>query len=419
MHILETLRGGGVFLVIKMVASLGAYGLAWYVSREYGAEGNGVLAFALTAAVLLAAFFNLGLNTYIVKMIQVLKARGEWTGMHRFYRKALVTIMGTTLVGCGVLMLISTVISDETFSRDLYLVSWVTIPVSIMLFISHAYKGQQRILGFSLLQNNVIQVLALFILWLPFWGNTSVSEPVWAVTFAGSMLCVVGWWKYGEPKENESDAEFRFRPHIREALPMLAGGLAFMVLNLTDRMMLRFLDTTTQLGIYDVSLRLSNLALLGILSLNTVAEPKFAHFFARNEPLQLKQFVGRMTWIGIGISLPVLGTLALFPSFWLGMFGTGDEFLAGVPSLYALLLGQIISVGCGAVLVLLNMTGHQRDVQMILVSSALLNIGLNFILIPSMSIDGAALATMASTLVWNLWGLWVIRKKLGFWMWGF
>lgn len=418
MHLLETLRGGGVFFGIKILTSLGAYGLAWYVSREYGADGNGVLAFALTAATLLAALFNLGLNTYIVKIIQVLKARGEWTGTDWFYRRALVTIVGATLGGCGVLMLISMVVSDEALSRDMYLVGWVTIPISIMLFISHAYKAHQRILGFSLLQTNVVQVLALFILLVPIWGKSSVSEPVWAVILAGSFLCIAGWHQYQSSKGNLSAQEFRFRPHIRQALPMLAGGLAFMILNLTDRMMLRFMDTTTQLGIYDVSLRLSNLALLGILSLNTVAEPKFAHFYARNEKHQLKQFAARMTWIGIGTSLPVLCVLGLFPATWLGVFGTGDEFLSGIPSLYLLLVGQVISVGCGAVLIMLNMTGHQRDVQMILITCTILNIGLNFILIPSMSIDGAALATMISTLVWNLWGLWVIRKKLGFWMWG-
>lgn len=420
LHLLETLRGGGVYLIVKIVGSLGAYFFAWYVSRNYGAEGNGIFAFTLTSAVLLAAFFNLGLNTYIVKVIPAFKAENNAEGVRGFYRKALMTIVGVTLTGCGLLVLISVFVPHAPFSTEVLLIGVATIPVSILLFLSHTFKAQKRILGYSLLQNNVVQVLALLVLLLPLWPIASVSEPVWAFVVAGVTLCIAGWFfNQSGTRALARITDIPFRSHLRESLPMLAGGLAYMVLNLSDRMMLRFLDTTTQLGIYDVALRLSNLTLLGILSLNAVAEPKFAEFFAQNDPVRLRRYAGRMTWIGMGISIPVIGLLGLFPDTWMGLFGTGADFLPGISSLYILLIGQIVSVGCGAVLVMLNMTGQQRSVQTILLTSALLNILLNLLLIPSMGIDGAAWATAFSTLVWNVWGVWTIRTKLGFWMWGF
>ena len=418
LHFLETLRGGGIYLIVKIAGSLGAYLFAWFVSRKYGAEGNGIFAFTLTSAVLLAAFFNLGLNTYIVKIIPVFRARKYEVGVRTFYRKSLITISGVTLVGCAILIISGMLLPESSYSLDIFRIGVMAIPVSFLLFVSHAYKAQKRILGYSLLQNNVVQVLALIVLLFPWWSQSSIDEPVWAFTCAGIVLCMTGWiYLRFEGREEVVCDKTPFRAHLRESLPMLAGGLAYMILNLSDRMMLRFLDTTTQLGIYDVALRLSNLSLLGILSLNAIAEPKFAEFFAHNDRKSLRNFVRKMTWLGIGVSIPVILALGLFPAFWMGLFGDGKEFLEGIGSIRILLIGQALSVGCGAVLVLLNMTGQQRKVQTILIASALANILLNALLIPELGILGAAWATTITTILWNGWGVWVVYKKLGISMW--
>ena len=417
-HVLDALRGGGIFLIIKILGTFGAYLFAWYISRNYGPEGNGILAFTLTLAVLLAALYNLGLNTYAVKIIPQFIQGGHFKGADNFYRQALILIRRITLAGSFITLGISYLVSSPSLSRDLFLVSFLSIPVSQILFLSHNYKARKNMVGFSLLQNNLMQIGALLLLLLPFWGGAESTEPVWACVLAGVLMTIIGIYDIKPDKiqkERKSYQSF-FSLHLRESLPMLAGGLAFMILNLTDRLMLRFLDSTIQLGIYDIALRLSNISLLGILSLNAMAEPKFAEFFARNEMTGLKRFVGRMTWTGMIISTPVIAVLAIFPDFWLGLFGEGSDYLEGQSTLHILLIGQAVSVFCGAVLVLLNMTGHQRSVQTILVVASLLNIVLNALLIPYMGIDGAAWATVISTGVWNIWAFWVVKNKLGFWM---
>lgn len=418
-HIRETFRGGGIFLIIKILGSLGAYFFAWYISRVYGPEGNGIMAFTLTLAVLLAAIYNLGLNIYAVKIIPQYRYQNDIQGTHTFYRSALSTVIKMTLAGSAIMIIITYIIPSGTLSRDLFSVSFLTIPVSLLLFISHTFKARKNILSYSLLQNNIVQVAALLVLMLPVWARISPSEPVWACVWAGMAMTIISLIANNTRKLPKTTLpSIPFSSHLRESLPMLAGGLAFMILNLTDRLMLRFLDSTSQLGIYDIALRLSNLSLLGILSLNAIAEPKFAEFFARNSMDQLRQFVKRMTFIGLLIAIPVITILGLFPDFWLGFFGKEGDFLSGRTSLYILLLGQLISVACGAVLILLNMTGHQRSVQTILICAAILNVVLNALLIPKWGIAGAAWATTIGTILWSIWALLTVRKKLGFWMWG-
>ena len=49
----------------------------------------------------------------------------------------------------------------------------------------------------------------------------------------------------------------------------------------------------------------------------------------------------------------------------------------------------------------LNMTGRQKTLNKILITGLAINISLNFYLIPTHGINGAAIATLVSLIIWN------------------
>jgi len=64
----------------------------------------------------------------------------------------------------------------------------------------------------------------------------------------------------------------------------------------------------------------------------------------------------------------------------------------------------------------MHMTGHQVRMSLIILVAVVLNIGLNWFLIPLYGIDGAAFASMASVLIWNALASDFIRKRYRFLM---
>jgi len=60
------------------------------------------------------------------------------------------------------------------------------------------------------------------------------------------------------------------------------------------------------------------------------------------------------------------------------------------------------------------MTGNQNILAKILFFAAVMNIGLNLYLIPIYGINGAALASMISLIIWNSAMILAVKKKLGF-----
>jgi len=61
----------------------------------------------------------------------------------------------------------------------------------------------------------------------------------------------------------------------------------------------------------------------------------------------------------------------------------------------------------------MNMTGNQKVLRNIMLIAAVLNIGINIVLIPSYGIYGAAVAAMVSLMCWNITTLIYVKMKFG------
>ena len=74
----------------------------------------------------------------------------------------------------------------------------------------------------------------------------------------------------------------------------------------------------------------------------------------------------------------------------------------------------MINVFFGAVIYILDMTGKQITSRNILFFTAIINIALNYYLIPIYGIKGAAIATSISIFCWTVLGAVYVKKYLNF-----
>ncbi|RZV58233.1 MAG: flippase, partial [Flavobacteriaceae bacterium] len=78
-----------------------------------------------------------------------------------------------------------------------------------------------------------------------------------------------------------------------------------------------------------------------------------------------------------------------------------------------LCLGQLINAMSGSIGEIMLMTGRQIPYQNIMLVALILNIVLNFTLIPLYGILGAAVATAISIAFWNISGAVYLKSKIG------
>jgi O-antigen/teichoic acid export membrane protein len=91
----------------------------------------------------------------------------------------------------------------------------------------------------------------------------------------------------------------------------------------------------------------------------------------------------------------------------------GSDFSNGATTLQILSVGQFINVAMGSFVMLLVMSGREREYRNVLMVSTLVVLTLNVVLIPKYGAIGAAIATTSAIVVQNILFGYYVRTKLG------
>jgi O-antigen/teichoic acid export membrane protein len=157
-------------------------------------------------------------------------------------------------------------------------------------------------------------------------------------------------------------------------------------------------DGMTQGGIYMVTLGLANLLLIFTSSIVTIFFPVVAEMFGKEDKKGIVEVTSTsIRWIML-LSLPVLAMMIVYPGELLKMFyGTPYESGGIVLALFSIgLFVRSMSMPVGGVIIAVKRPGIELKVA---IFAALVNVGLNFILIPMYGMNGSAIASMVALFV--------------------
>ena len=148
------------------------------------------------------------------------------------------------------------------------------------------------------------------------------------------------------------------------------------------------------------------------MAIKSIASPKFAELYKKKELKLLEKVTQQSTKLIFWTTLPLVMLFILFSENLMLLFG--EEFRVGVFSFVILSIGRVIVSFSGAAGNLLQMCGKQVIFMNVAIIGSLINIVLNYTLIPFYGIDGSAIATMISLVVFNLLLVYFVKKEFGF-----
>tara|TARA_B100000780_G_scaffold170501_1_gene119371 strand:- start:8153 stop:9019 length:867 start_codon:yes stop_codon:yes gene_type:complete len=258
---------------------------------------------------------------------------------------------------------------------------------------------------------------------------TTSDVPVYAYLISVLVVSLLSfisfryWLNKRSKGKDSAEAEIMSYSNLfKISIPLMFAQSVQFIMAWTDKLMLGAIDTpnvvngiTTnieEVGVYYTAFKLSMFAAVSLMAINSIASPKFAEMFAKNDVKGLEKVIHQSTKMIFWTSVPLALIFFILPEFFLGLFG--DKFKIGATAFIFLSCGRLISSLSGSVGNILQMTGHQNVYAKILFFGAIVNILLNLILIPRYGINGAAIASMSSLIVWNLSMVLVIKKKFGF-----
>ena len=393
------------------------------LARWMGAAGYGVYATATALALLLTVPTGLGLPTLVIRLLASYGARQQWGRMRGLLIRGNQAVLGASLLmACLAASMIWTF--AERFGPDkaaALSLAMLLIPLTALgAMRSAALRGLHHVVLGQLPENLIMPGLFLALVgggWLVH-GGASALSPEYAI---GARLAAVAvafgvgavlLLKRLPPAVRQARPEYELRTWARAALPLLFIAGINIVNTQTDILMLAALRGSESAGVYQAAVRGAELVAFSLVIANMAIQPSLARLYATGDTARLQRLV---TWSARGATAAAL-PLAAVMILWGGpIMATvfGADFARGAIALAILSAAQLVNAFTGPANSLLDMTGHQDDTLKAMVAGVLANVILNALLIPHWDIAGAAIATGASLILWNVLLVAFVQRRLG------
>lgn len=410
---------GSAVLGLKLVGLASGFLVNVVLARALGVEGYGALAVLLAAVGLLVVPATFGLQNLLVREVASASVVSDWATLHGSYRWGLRASLAASVLSLG--LGLATAIALPAWNGvpiQVIGLAFLVLPLRSLVALNSGFlRGRGGVVLSQLpgiVGDRLCFLMAVVLAVSLFPETFSVRSVVWLILASAAVSLILsailknhlsGSIPMAVPDTSRA-AVWR-----ASALALVATDALFELQNQVDKLMLGSLSSQSEAGLYAGAQKFSSLIAFILVAANMVLAPRFADLVQRKD-FRRAEALARF---GSGVALATGGLVAIF--YW-SFGGTllsilGSSFSAGKSLLDLLTLGQLVSLGVGSVGTILVMAGRERIVTWAVAGAAVLNIGLNLLLIPRVGALGASIATVASTSAWNLLLLLAVRRELG------
>lgn len=185
----------------------------------------------------------------------------------------------------------------------------------------------------------------------------------------------------------------------------------YLLLTYSDILILQHFVSPEQVAIYFAASKLTAIVAFVYFAVASAAAHRYTQYHVSGDRAALQAFVRQsVAWTFLPSLAAAVVILALGePLLWL----FGPEFTAGYPVLPILMIGLLARASIGPAERLLTMLGHQSACGWVYMAAFATNVILNFALVPSLGLSGAAVATAGAVLVESVMLFVLVKKRLG------
>ena len=376
--------------IIRMAAGL--YVGAW-VARYLGTQQYGLFNYALAFVSLFTPVFTLGLDDVVVRHLVRESSNKE-------------EILGTTfslkLIG-GIVSVLLVVASIFFLEENQTLTIWlVTILATIGIFRSadtiDLWFQSQVQSKYSVIAKNIAYLLSISLKVLLIINKASLLAFAW-VTLAEIVMGAIGLIAIYQFKGFSRLWNWRWnlataKNLLKESFPLIFSGFAILIFMKIDQIMLGQIKGNSEVGIYSAAVRISELwyfiptAIVSSVSPTIYAakEKSEHHYYKR-----IGELLRLLTYISLAISIPMT---FFSKNLILMIFGSGYIEAGGILAVH-IWASLFVFMGVATLpWFIAEKLNHISLGKTVL--GAIMNVILNFLLIPKYGGIGAAIATISS-----------------------
>ena len=375
--ILESFRG---YLMLGMVTLL----FNFISIRLLGSEVFGRFNYGFNIIAFITTFASAGLNSGIMYFFP--KNQGKYISF-AFLFNFLASIL---------IAIITYIFADDIFLKRMVPLIWVLSAQQLFLGI---YSSRSRIKTYFNIQAILGKFITIGITIIFYYLGLINTNNLILSTFIAGIISIIIHVIVNKDLFNKIVVS---KTLIIFSLPTLFSEIMFQIMSRIDAVMIGHMTNKTQVGIYVVAAQIATSTSVVLLIFNTAFAPKISHMYHNGQLKELKSLYCKATRILGLFSFITFIIILIFGHLVLSLYG--PEYEIGYKVVVYRAIGQFVNAGVGSVWLMLRMTGKTQYQVYGTMVGALLNIVLNYLLIPLYGINGAAIASMVVTIFMNLLG---------------
>jgi len=430
---LELFNKGGIAMLYRIGGQLLGFLLTFVIAYFFGANGLGDYVLAIIVLKIFTLISKLGLDTASIRYIAEYSSENSLSSILDFRKKSIFLITTVSIICSLVMYLGANIIAEfiKANPQHIEITSFFILPMSLFIFHYQNMRGLKEIAGYSFffwMSQALFSLIAILAL-TTFTKDPAVPLYAYLISLIViSIFSVISFTYFLNKRKRikELFTDDKRSESVKNilivSLPLMLAQAVHFIMSWTDKLMLGILDSpdvisglstnSAQIGVYHTAFKLSMFATIGLMAVKSIASPKFAELYKQREFKLLKKVTQQSTKLIFWTTLPLVALFIFFSENLMLLFG--DEFQAGVFAFILLSIGRVFVSFSGAAGNLLQMCGRQVIFMNIAVIGSVINVVLNFSLIPFYGINGSAIATMIGLVSFNFLLVYYVKKEFGF-----
>ena len=262
-------------------------------------------------------------------------------------------------------------------------------PISLYYF--RAFRQIEKFSYFTLFETfgKLFLILILLKMGYGLLGVITATLLVQSVIILISLLLIMSQIGFVIPRFTH------IKEYLQFSLPLTPSALVRWVTESSDRYLVTYFLGLGSMGVYSAAYSIGSLIQLFVSPLQLILLPELSKLFDEDKTDQVRTYLSHSLRYFLLITIPAVFGLSALAKPLLGIFTTQD-FLSGWSVIPIIALSGLL-VGIFQIFVnIMLLVKETKSATYINVIAAVSNVILNFLLIPSIGIIGAALSTLIS-----------------------
>lgn len=382
--------------------------------------GVGLYYLAISILNLTLIIAKMGFENALIKYISVLYAGKYGISVKRVTKNSAQISASIAIALLTFIFIFSEEISMNIFNKPeltniLRIIICSLLPSVISAILISMLKGINHVKIALVFESAVVPTLNVFMIFLFFFlmrNDYTVIAYVYLISCVLQclilcLICIV----YISRLNDKIDNTFKFKSVMDTAKHLLLVNSTNYLLSSTDTLMLGVWKNEEDVGVYNISSKITMLPTMILAAINAIFGPRFSVLSSQGKFYDLQIILRKICNVMSVVAALIAGMFIFFAAYILALFG--PSYIGAESIVIVVSVGQLFLLATGPVATLLMMTGNEKYHRNNAMMCALLNMALNLIFIPYFGSFGAALATSISIIAKNIIAVIIVYKKLG------